>query len=390
MKPEDFSSNAPGRLVSVISPRGDSGHSFVANLLPPEIDLTPEVLRLLGMANFALGTLNGVASGLMNPMLFAQPFVRQEAVASTRIEGTRTDLRQLMLFELDFESEKEDVDNQETLNYVKALATGWEQAEIAVSTRYGLLSLHKQVMDTVRGSQKRPGEFRKVPAYIGGSGSSIRNARFVPSPPEFLPELMDNLLEAANNTYGIPHLVYLAVLHYQFETIHPFEDGNGRTGRLLLPLYLKHWGLLNYPLLHLSTYFERHRRRYIQLLYEVSTEGKWDEWIVFVLEGIQAQSDDVVDKARHIHVLQEQLRQKYQKARSPHILPIIEATLSSVATTVDELEKTTAAKRSTIYNLLRSLEEDGVLTRVSLSKGRIAWVLAPLLNILLDEPADYP
>lgn len=385
MKPTEFSSEAPGKLVSSTSPRGQQSASFVPDFLPPALQLSSQLASLAEQAGFALGNLNGVGARLSNPVLFAQPFLRQEAVASTRIEGTRTDLQQLVLFEAENNSDpSHDEDNRETLNYVRALNMGWNNPDMAVATRHGILSLHQTLMESVRGANRNPGNFRTSVVYIGGVGTDISGARFVPPPSGLIPELIDNLLTAANETYGYPRLVHLAMLHYQFETIHPFEDGNGRTGRLMIPLYLKHWGLLDQPLLSISTYFEQNRRQYIDLLYRVSTTNAWEEWIAFFLTGIRDHSFESARKAHRILNLQDQLRQTYQTARSPHVLPILEHALASIAVTVDELEPITQAKRSTLYGILRQLEGEGVIRRLPLRNGRHAFVLIPLVDILLS------
>lgn len=390
MRRTDFTENSPGEIVDVQTPQGLSGIAFVPDFLPIRVDLPPRITTLAEDAGFALGVLNGLGSSLSNPMIFSQPFIRQEAVASTRIEGTRTDLKQLVLFESQQSlSLPENPDDQEALNYVRALELGWQNEEMAVTSRHGLLTLHHELLQSTRGAQRNPGEFRRLPVFIGGVGTNLSTARFVPPPPEFLSDLLDNLLSSAEPSPDLSRLIHLAILHYQFETIHPFEDGNGRTGRLLIPLYLKYWGLLNQPLLSLSLFFERHRREYIDLLYGVSTRGDWDEWISFFLTGIREQSLETSRKAQEILELQSRLRQTYQKDRSPHILPVLERALASVAVTVDDLAMSTEASKSTLYGILRQLESDGVLQRSSLGGNRNAYVLGPLMGILQGtEPHD--
>lgn len=386
MQAEEFNQFSPGTLVTVSTPQGLQSPGFVPNLLPAEFSLTPRVSALAEEASFALGSLSGVGARLSNPLMFAQPFLRQEAVASTRIEGTRTDLQQLVLFEADTTPRSNaDEDNQETLNYVRALVSAWDSPERVVKSAHGINVIHQSLMNSVRGAHRSPGRLRTIPVFIGGAGTNISSARFVPPPPQLVPELLENLISNVDTSATHSRLIQLAILHYQFETIHPFEDGNGRTGRLMIPLYLRHWGLLDQPMLSMSEYFERNRNQYINHLYRVSTEGAWEDWITFFLTGLRNQSNATTAKVHEILDVRDKLRQTYEKARSPHILPILERAFSSIAVTVDDVEQLTEARRSTLYGILRQLEADGVMRKIPLSGGRNAYILNPLMEILLRK-----
>lgn len=386
MQAEEFNQQSPGNLVTVTTPQGLQSLSFVPDILPVNFNLTPRLSSLAEEASFALGNLSGVGARLSNPLMFAQPFLRQEAVASTRIEGTRTDLQQLVLFEAEnTQQPNEDDDNRETLNYVRALMSVWDSPERVVMSTHGINALHQGLMNSVRGANKNPGRLRTIPVFIGGAGTNISSARFVPPPPHLVPELLENLISNADVSFTYSRLIQLSILHYQFETIHPFEDGNGRTGRLMIALYLRHWGLLDQPMLSISAYFERNRNQYINHLYRVSTEGAWEDWIEFFLTGLRDQSVDTAAKAHRILDIQDQLRQTYQKARSPHILPILEIAFSSIAVTVEDVEPLTRAKKSTLYGIFRKLEDDGVMRKVPIRKGKNAYILIPLADVFMRE-----
>lgn len=387
MKESDLAPNSPGELVPVLTPRGDRGLAFVPDHLPVSLELTQDLMQLVEESAIALGNLNGVSARMRNPLVFSQPFLRQEAVASTRIEGSQTNLEQLVLFELEQEHDQSsERDERESLNYVRALSAGWENVEIATQARSGLLQLHQMLLESVRGAEKHPGEYRNVPAYLGGA--SIFSARFVPPPPDRIPELMDNLFSYVVNPQGIPKLIQLAIIHYQFETIHPFGDGNGRTGRLMIPLYLKRWGLLEHPILYLSSYFEANRRDYIEGLFRVSTENAWGEWIGFFLEAVRAHCIEAATKAHQLLDLEAQLIARFESDRSPHVLPIIALALESMAVSLPEIEAATGARRSTVYGIMRRLVADGVFRKASMHGGRSAYFLVPLMELLVSDTAS--
>lgn len=266
-------------------------------------------------AERAIGELRGIGHRLPNPHLLINPFLRREAVLSSRIEGTRTNVRQLLVYEAAPEDSTDRADAQEVLNYVEALEYGIKRLDtLPVSLRL-LREVHERLLRDVRGQEERPGEFRTIPNHIGRETDSIYTARFVPPPPSELVAALDAFERFTASPYPLPFLVKLALVHYQFETIHPFRDGNGRVGRLLIILLLRQEGILPTPLLYLSAYFERYRDTYIDHLYAVSREGAWREWIRFFLRGIAEQAQDAIIRSQGLLDLQQTYRQRLQGAR---------------------------------------------------------------------------
>jgi Fic family protein len=236
MRREDFTANAPGRLVTA-----PEGHlAYVPNPLPPEFDLELSTVNLLADAERALGELKGVGQRLPNPHLLINPFLRREAVLSSRIEGTTTGLQQLLLFETAPSDEPGDADVREVANYVAALELGFSLLErLPVSLRL-IRQIHERLMEGVRGQEQRPGEFRHIPNLIGHRGATPDTARFVPPPVKEMHEALHDLERyIGEHRDELPFLIQLALVHYQFEVIHPFMDGNGRVGRLLIALQLR-------------------------------------------------------------------------------------------------------------------------------------------------------
>jgi Fic family protein len=280
MRREDFTANAPGRLVTA-----PEGHlAYVPNPLPPEFDLELSTVNLLADAERALGELKGVGQRLPNPRLLINPFLRREAVLSSRIEGTTTGLQQLLLFETAPSDEPGDADVREVANYVAALELGFSLLErLPVSLRL-IRQIHERLMEGVRGQEQRPGEFRHIPNLIGHRGATPDTARFVPPPVKEMHEALHDLERyIGEHRDDLPFLIQLALVHYQFEVIHPFMDGNGRVGRLLIALQLRERAYLPQPLLYLSAYFEYHRDAYRDHLLAVSRSGTWTQWIDFFL-----------------------------------------------------------------------------------------------------------
>jgi Fic family protein len=274
------------------------------------------VINKLSEADRALGTLNGMGETLPNPHLLIVPFTRREAVLSSKIEGTLTSLSDLFQFEAGRESGiARDV--YEVANYVRAMEYGLSRLpDLPLSTRL-IRELHLRLLTGVRGDHYTPGEFRTSQNWIGPPGCTLNEASFVPPPPdEMLPALADweRFLHAPPR---FPPLIECALMHYQFEAIHPFLDGNGRVGRLLITLYLMARGHLNQPLLYLSAFFESRRDEYYGSLMAVSQRGDWEGWLSFFLRGAAEQSWDAVARSRRILGLLEAYRQRLYSARAP-------------------------------------------------------------------------
>ena len=293
--------NRAGRLV----PINEGGSAFVPNPLPSEAPMDAELAVALDPAARAVGTLAGVGETMPNPHPLLRPFMRREAVLSSQIEGTFATLTDVVSSEAQTRP-RQDGDVAEVRNYVVALEYAIERLEaLQISFRLGN-EIHERLMRGVRGEEKLPGQFRDTQAYIGAPGSRIEDARFVPPPPEQLRDLFFGLETFINEHPGrMPPLIRCALMHYQFEAIHPYRDGNGRTRRLLITLFLLQSGVLPQPLLYRSAYFERDRQRYYDELLNVSMTGDLARWIRYFLTGVEGEARDTVERIRNMRALQD-------------------------------------------------------------------------------------
>ena len=284
---------------------GEQVRAFIPHPLPPDPppDLTNARQRLLERATLALGRLDSITLLLPDPNLFLYAYVRREAVLSSQIEGTQSSLSDLLLFELEEAPGAPFDDVVEVSNYVAALEHGVARLkeDLPLSNRL-IREMHAQLLSRGRGSEKSPGEFRRTQNWIGGTRPG--NARFVPTPGPRVEDCMaalERFLHDQDAPY--PALVKAALAHVQFETIHPFLDGNGRIGRLLIAFILHQGGLLSKPLLYLSLYFKQHRAEYYRLLDRVRTDGDWEAWLEFFLEGVEQTASNAVETARRLVAL---------------------------------------------------------------------------------------
>ena len=314
MKPSDLSPDAPGRLVPV----DGTGWAFVPHPLPPVLAIDWELAGLAADATGSLGELAGLMRAMPNPHLLYAPFVRREAVLSSRIEGTRASLQDLVVHEAGGAQAGRSGDAPEVANYVRALEHALaRRASLPVSLRL-LREMHALLFEGLEAARLAPGEFRRSQNWIGRPGSSLLDATFVPPPPDALDGLLSDFETFLHQDGPLPPVVRLALIHYQFEAIHPFLDGNGRIGRLLILLLLVEWQLLPGPALVLSAYFERTRREYYAHLLSVSREGTWHAWLRYFLGGIVAESRDANRRSRALIELREDYRARVvQDTRSP-------------------------------------------------------------------------
>ena len=339
----------------------------------------------LSAADRAVGQLAGIGGSLPNPHLLINPFVRREAVLSSQIEGTHASLSDLVLFEQSEAIENQVPDVREVANYVRALQFGLKRYKEIPLGLLLIKELHHQLMDGVRGGDKTPGQFRHGQNFIGRT-NRIEEARFVPAATQVLDEVLEAFEKYLQTSSLLPPLVRLALMHYHFEAIHPFNDGNGRIGRLLITLTLCVDGILPQPLLYLSAYFERHRQEYYDRLLGVSQRGEWEEWISFFLKGITAEATDAVNRAGRLMSLQREYRSRVQRARSSSLLiklidglferpaittgrvgELLSVTPTSAQKALDRLigakilEEVTGQKRNRVYlarEIVRVIEED--------------------------------
>jgi Fic family protein len=358
MDPVEFQDSPSGRLVPTIG----GASAFVPHPLPPHLDLQP-IVGLIAEAHGCLGELRGIASNIPNPYLLIRPIQRREAVASSAIEGTITSLTELFLFEAGAPSANQPADAREVLNYVRALESGLRRlAELPVSARL-MLEMHDTLLSGLnreRGGSWTPGEFRREQNFIG-SNAAIRDARFVPPPVSEMTACLGDLERYINeqSDTGLPLLVRIALIHYQFEAIHPFPDGNGRVGRLLIPIILSATGALPQPLLYLSPYFEMHRKEYVDLMLDVSRRGGWLEWIRFFLAAVLEQGRQTVTRVGRLQELRIRYREllmAQQRAAAPLALVdhLFQQPFISVPRARDALNVTYKAAQKNVEKLVKA------------------------------------
>ena len=285
--------------------------AFIPAPLPPDppVAMDAQLFRALSDADRALGRLDGVTSILPNPDLFVAMYVRTEAVLSSQIEGTQSTLEDVLQFEAGAKGADLPQDIEEVVNYVAAMNFGLARLkELPLSLRL-LREIHSKLLRGVRGSHREPGEFRRRQNWIGPPGSTLAHATFVPPPVDAMHEALANLETFLHTVEPLPVLIHCGLAHSQFETIHPFLDGNGRVGRLLITFLLCQRGILQRPLLYLSHYFKAHRAAYYDRLTAVRTDGDWEGWLKFFLVGVHEVSRSATDTARSILTLRDEQRQ---------------------------------------------------------------------------------
>lgn len=383
MNPVDFSSAAPAKTI-----RNLEGHwAYVPNPLPPNLDFSLPVLTSLSEANLALGQLGGAGRSLPNPHLLIAPFVRREAVLSSRIEGTVATSEDLVLFEVAPEEAPKPPDVHEVSNYVRSLTHGLARlGELPVSLRL-IRELHEILMGGVRGENKQPGEFRTRQNYIASAGQSIEDAKFIPPPPKEMLAALDEFEKYVNRTSSIPFLIDLALIHYQFEAIHPFLDGNGRMGRLLISLLLCERGVLPQPLLYLSAFFEKHRAEYYDRLLRISQHGEWIEWILFFLRGVAEQARDAVARTQRLLDLREQYRKELQYLRtSGPLLRLVDELFGHPAITISQAQNVLAAKTfHSARSYVEKLAERGILREHTGQRRNRIFVAPEIVSIIESD-----
>lgn len=306
---KNVNSNRAGRYVK----QPTDYRAFIPARLPPNppIEMDAELTRLLSDADRALGRLDGVASILPNPDLFVAMYVRHEAVLSSQIEGTQSTLEDVLVYEADTKGETTTKDVAEVVNYVGAMNLGLERLpSLPLSLRL-LREIHARLLTDVRGGERQPGEFRRSQNWIGAFGCTLNQADFVPPPPHEMQTALEDLEKFLHDRKSLPVLIHCGLAHAQFETIHPFLDGNGRVGRLLITLLLCEREILERPLLYLSYYLKAHRAQYYDRLTAVRNDGDWEGWLKFFLRGVFEVSISATETAREILALRERHRQLF-------------------------------------------------------------------------------
>jgi len=368
--------------------RGFEGHdTCVPKNLPPTVSFDGPLISALSTADRALGQLAGIARTLPNPRLLIRSFISREAVLSSRIEGTKTTLSDLFLFEITPSLEETVPDVREVANYVRALDHGRERLRQIPLSLNLIRELHGILLESVRGSDRHPGRFRRCQNWIGTS-RHIEDAIYVPPPHERLSELLKAFERFVNTPNEVPLLVRLAMIHYQFEAIHPFEDGNGRVGRLLISLLLESERAIPHPVLYLSAYFERHRTEYYEHLLDVSRQGAWSEWFQFFLRGVADQSIDAVERARQLFTLRDRWAAMCQTARtSALLLKLLDGLFHNPFTNLARATAWLEVQPQSAQNNINQLIKHGILEEITGQRRNRIYAAREILRILEQTPA---
>lgn len=363
--------------------------AFIPKPLPPtpEIMMDQEMWNLLSQADRALGRLDGATDALPNPDLFVFMYVRKEAVLSSQIEGTQASLIDV----LEFESQALEPDNPqevaEVVNYVSAINYGLERLkDLPVSLRL-IREIHQKLMNGVRGSERNPGEFRRSQNWIGAGGCSLLEATYVPPPPHQMLQSLDNLEKFLHHPQPMPTLIKVGLAHAQFETIHPFLDGNGRTGRLLITFLLCEQNILQRPLLYISYYFKKYRAEYYDRLQAVRDRGDWEGWLKFFLRGVYEVAQEAAATARKIVNLKEEHRQLVLNAmgrRSGNAIALLESLYFKPIFTVEHAQAVTSLSYPNANTLIKDLSAIGLLQEITGQKRNRAFSYAPYLAVFQD------
>jgi Fic family protein len=378
LEPADFRSRDAGSVIQ--APEGY--HAFVPAPLPPRIDYDADLVFALSQADAAVSELAGVGRTLPNPHLFIYPYILQEAVLSSRIEGTETQTLELLLNQVGEPTTGNPADRQEVENYVRALEYGCARLNDLPLSKRLVCEIHATLLDGVRGKTKTPGEFRRSQNWIGGSNPT--NAVYVPPPVEHMQKALDAWERFLNEPGKIPVLVQCALMHAQFESIHPFLDGNGRTGRLLITLLLMERGRLTQPLLYLSAYIEVHKEAYYERLQGVRTDGAWNAWLHYFLTGVTEAAAAAARQAARLMDLWREYEYRLRDKPKSHVL--VSPLFANPFMTVARAQSILKVSNPTARKAVSLLQERGLIENVKESPWQRLYVAKPLLDILAAPP----
>lgn len=387
MQPSDFKEDRRAHLVRV----QQDAWAYVPPALSGAGVMEESVWLKNSEADRAIGRLAGLGEQVRNPHLLIRPFIQREAVESSQIEGTQADQRDLVLFEID-PDEPTAFDVQEVRNYVNALDYGLHRLDKLPVAQRLIKEMHRELMTSVRGGDRSPGSFRRIQNWIGPPGCTIAGATYVPPPVPDMKRALDELERFIHRPpKDLPPLVRMAMIHYQFEAIHPFIDGNGRVGRLLLSMLMCAQNILPQPLLYLSAFFNRHRQDYYALLLQVSTHNDWVGWINFFLQGVIEQANDAIATARRLVALHQQLTERLQAAgQSASVLQLLDALFALPATTGSAAAAELGVTAKTAYRSIQKLVEAGVLTEVTGKKRGKRFLALPIFEAVQPRESNHP
>jgi Fic family protein len=383
----DNASNQPterrsGRWITTL----EGYRAFHLDSLPPTLNWSPQLASALADASLLIGRLAGEGKRLPNPHILIRPFIRREAVLSSRIEGTQATLGELLAAEAGAAVERSPEDLREVANYVAALEYGIERLKTLPLSLRLVRELHERLMAGVRGSHATPGEFRRSQNWIGKPGATLNQASYVPPPPDALGEHLANW-ERFLHDRTPPPLIHAALMHYQFEAIHPFLDGNGRVGRLLITLLLCEREILPEPLLYLSAFFEATRADYYEGLRNVTERADWEGWVQYFLNGVARQSEDALSRAERLNQLIENWRNKLGGLPNTRVaLRMIDLLGANPFLTPRGAEQKLNLAYNTVMRAIGQLRDQGIVITATEAKRDRVFCAKALLDIL-EEPA---
>jgi len=380
------STGRSGRYIS--QPAGY--RAFIPNTLPPHppVAMDEEMWNLLSKADLAVGRLDGSTETLPNPDLFVFMYVRREAVLSSQIEGTQASLIDVLEFEAQAAEPGQPEDVAEVVNYVAAMNEGLLRlAKLPVSLRL-IREIHARLMQGVRGAERNPGEFRTSQNWVGPPGSTLQTARYVPPPPHEMRQALDNFEKFLHSDQPMPALIKVGIVHSQFETIHPFLDGNGRVGRLLITFLLCEKEILKRPLLYLSHYFKSNRTEYYDRLQAVRDRGDWEGWLKFFLQGVAQVAEEATLNARQIVKMREEHRDLILSRLgrpSGKALQLLERLYFRPIVSVQAVADVTGLSFANANSLARQLETVGLLRETTGRKRNRRFSYHPYLTLFQEE-----
>jgi len=381
MKPSSVSSKAPGKVIKTLK----GYYTYIPNPLPPKIIWSNDLVFLLADVGSSLVRLEEAGKFIPVPQGVIQPIVRKEAVFSSQIEGTQTSFQNLYRYEAGQTTFLEQVtDIQEVKRYGEALNYGVERIKTLPISMRLMKEMHAILFTGGEGSHSTPGEFRQTQNWIGRPGATLMNARYIPPPVNEMQHSLADLEKYIHTDSDLPEIIRVALIHYQFEAIHPFLDGNGRIGRLMIPLLLINWGVLSQPLLNLSVFIEKNRTEYYDRLLAVSQKGQWQEWLLFFLQGVKEQANDMILKLNAIQSYRVAVQRiisvdRLKKKLTKVVDYFISTPISSVTQAV---EKTKLGNFSTMQRYFDRLGAYGVLREISGGQRNRIYQADEILKIL--------
>ena len=385
MDQDAFQNSSSGRIVRTM----DGYDTFIPNPPPTDITFNTSFIRLVIEAERALGRLVRIGSDVSDHNLLVIPYTHLEAVTSTRIEGTQASLSEVLEFEATPSPASPSHDLREVLNYLDALNYGLDRLQSLPLSLRLVREIHERLMSGVRGGSPgmTPGEFRRSQNWIGPAGCTLSEATYVPPPPgDPLNHVLKEWENFINEREILPELLQCGMMHYQFEAIHPFHDGNGRTGRLLIIQFLCERGVLPKPLLYLSAFFERYRNEYYERLLKVSQVGDWDGWLRFFLRGVVTQSNQASDLAKRIIELRESYRKKlHEKRMSSSVLRLLDYVFAHPYFNLKQVSDTLNISFNTAQSAVLVLEKEGIVREITGQKRNRVYATRQLIDLLNEN-----